>query len=208
MTGRRVVSIVDYGVANLGSIRNMFARLRIDVELITTPDGVAAAKRLLLPGVGAFDHGMEALAARGLVEPLRRAARDGRTPLLGICLGMQLLSEGSEEGERPGLGVIAGRCVRLQVPPGGRLKVPHMGWNVPSVRRASPLLRGLDERARFYFTHSYHLVCEQADDVLATAVHGIEFTAMIERGAVMGMQCHPEKSHRFGMTVLRNFAEL
>jgi glutamine amidotransferase len=207
--GGRTVAIVDYGVVNLGSIRNMLAKLGFAVDLVSTPDGVERAERLILPGIGAFDAGMTALETLGLVEALRARAAAGNGPFMGICLGMQLLSEKSEEGTRPGLGIIRGRCVRLRVPAEDRrLKVPHMGWNVVHSRREHALLAGLDPHARFYFTHSFHLMCDDPAEVLATVRHGIEFTAMIQRGAILGMQCHPEKSHRFGMTVLRNFGNL
>lgn len=202
------ISIVDYGAVNLGSIRNMLLKLGFEPVPVSTPEGVGAAAKILLPGVGAFDHGMSALAARRLIEPLRRKALEERVPVMGICLGMQLLGEGSEEGSLAGLGIVAGRCKRLTLPPGSPLKVPHMGWNVPLVKKDSPLLGGLDAHARFYFTHSFHFVCTDPEDVLATAVHGMEFTAMIQRSNVFGTQFHPEKSHRFGMAVLRNFGDL
>lgn len=204
----RPISIVDYGVANLGSIRNMLRKLGLEAELVSTPAGVERASKIILPGIGAFDHGMNELAQRGLVEPLRAKATQERVPFLGICLGMQLMGHGSEEGTRPGLDLIAGTCVRFRFPPGHALKVPHMGWNEPVPKRPSRLLQGLDAGARFYFTHSFHLVCDDPADVLAAAVHGSEFTAMIERGNVMGVQFHPEKSHRYGMTVLRNFGAI
>lgn len=205
---KSTISVIDYGVVNLGSIRNMLRKLGFEVELASTPAAVSAARKIILPGVGAFDHGVNALAELGLIEPLRYKAADNSTPILGICLGMQLLGKGSDEGSLRGLGLIEGACVRVRMPHGSTLKVPHMGWNEPVPKRASPLLKGLDLRARFYFTHSYHLVCDDPADVLATATHGIEFTAMIERGNVMGVQFHPEKSHRFGMTLLRNFGAM
>lgn len=200
-----MISIVDYGVVNLGSIRNMLHKLGLETDLAATPAAIARATRIILPGIGAFDQGVAALRARGLVEPLRERVLGDGIPILGICLGMQLLGTCSEEGSASGLGLIRGSCVRFRFPPGSHYKVPHMGWNEPTARRASALLQGLDARARFYFTHSYHMVCEDPDDVLATASHGVDFTAMIERGNVMGAQFHPEKSHRFGMALLRSF---
>lgn len=203
-----MISVVDYGVANLGSILNMLRKVGARAEAVSTPDAIERAEKLILPGVGAFDHGMTALSERGLADVLKgRVAGDG-VPLLGICLGMQLLGNGSEEGALAGLGLIDGRCVRFRFADERTLKVPHMGWNVLMPRRESPLFKGLDENARFYFVHSYHLVCADASDVLATARYGIEFTAMVQRGSVWGAQFHPEKSHRFGMTLLRNFAEI
>lgn len=204
----RPISIVDYGVANLGSIRNMLRKLGLEAELVSTADDIARAAKIILPGIGAFDHGMKALSERGLVEPLRIKAMQEHIPFLGICLGMQLMGQGSEEGAQPGLGLVASKCMRFRFPPGQPLKVPHMGWNEPIARRESPLLKGLEAGARFYFTHSYHLVCDDPADVLAVAMHGNEFTAMIERGNLMGVQFHPEKSHRYGMTLLRNFGAM
>jgi imidazole glycerol-phosphate synthase subunit HisH len=205
---RQLISVVDYGVSNLGSIRNMLRKLGFDVEIVSTPDAVGRATKIILPGVGAFDNGAMALEERGLFGPLQEKARDPRVPFLGICLGMQLLGKGSEEGSRAGLGLIEGTCVRLRFPPAAMLKVPHMGWNVPIVKRPNPLITDAVADARYYFTHSYHLVCEDPADVAVTVTHGIEFTAMIHRANVMGVQFHPEKSHRYGMSLLRNFGAL
>lgn len=201
------VSILDYGLGNLGSIRNMFRKIGTEAVAVATPEGLLGASKILLPGVGSFDAGMRALEARGLAESLLGRARAG-IPILGICLGMQLLTRGSEEGTLPGLGLFDARCRRLQVPAGSALKVPHMGWAQLTRRKDSRLLRGLDENARFYFVHSFHVVCTDPADVLATSDHGGEFVSMIERGNVMGAQFHPEKSHRFGMQLFRNFAEI
>jgi imidazole glycerol-phosphate synthase subunit HisH len=198
------ITIVDYGVVNLGSIRNMLRKLGFNVELAADPQAIARAEKVILPGIGAFDPGVSALAERGLIEPLRERAAAG-VPFLGICLGMQLLGRGSEEGVRGGLNLIPGHSIRFQLPPGSNLKIPHMGWNEPTIKRTIPLVAALDARARFYFTHSYHFVCDDPADVVATCNHGIEFTVMIQRGNVMGAQFHPEKSHRFGMAVLRSF---
>lgn len=203
-----MISIVDYGMCNLGSIKNMLHKLGLESELVASPAAVAKARKIILPGVGAYDHGVSALRERGLVEPLRRSVLEHGVPILGICLGMQLLGSGSEEGSRAGLGMIQGACIRFRFPEGSPLRVPHMGWNEIVPRRASGLLSGLDQGVRFYFTHSYHLVCEDASDVLAIANHGFEFTAMVQRGNVTGVQFHPEKSHRFGMTLLRNFGAI
>jgi glutamine amidotransferase len=203
-----MISVVDYGVANLGSMLNMLRKVGAAAELVDTPEALARATKIVLPGVGAFDHGMAALAERGLVEVLRRKALDERAPLLGVCLGMQMLGLGSEEGAKEGLGLIRMRCRRFRLPEGSRLKVPHMGWSTIAPRRASPLLEGLNGEARFYFVHSYHAVCERAEDVLATSLHGAEFVSVVESGNVRGVQFHPEKSHRYGMALLRNFATL
>lgn len=202
-----MISIVDYGVCNLGSIRNMLRKLGLDSVLVTTPEACAQARKIILPGIGAFDHGVLELQKRGLMEPLRAKALEERVPFLGICLGMQLLSRGSDEGTLEGLGLIEGRCVRFRFPPESPCRVPHMGWNEIAPKRADALLAGL-AGARFYFTHSYHLACEHSEDVLASATHGVQFTAVVQRANVCGVQFHPEKSHRFGMALLRNFGAL
>jgi imidazole glycerol-phosphate synthase subunit HisH len=198
------ISIVNYGVANVGSMLNMMRKLGIPAEAISTPDEVARAEKIILPGIGAFDHGMKALTNLGLTEPLRRRVLDDRMPLLGVCLGMQMLGNGSEEGTLRGLDLIGGQCRRFQA---NGIRVPHMGWNELAIRRPGGLLQGLDE-ARFYFVHSYHFVCDDAQDELAMSHYGIDFTAAVNRGRVWGVQFHPEKSHRFGMALLRNFVAL
>ena len=204
---RPVISVVTYGVGNVGSIFNMFRKIGVAAVAASTPDEIARAEKILLPGVGSFDHGMEMLERAGLGPSLKARVADG-APLLGICLGMQLLGIGSEEGQRPGLGLLDAHSVRFQGNGDPTFRVPHMGWNELVQRRASPLFAGFEERARFYFVHSYHLVCVDPSDVLATARYGGDFTAIVQRGNVWGAQFHPEKSHRFGMTLLANFASL
>lgn len=203
--GPATIAIVDYGVANLGSICNMLAKLGFGVERVSTPSGIAKATRIILPGVGAFDQGIAALETLGLVEALREKAGDGSARILGICLGMQLLGRSSAEGRQSGLGLVDGASVRFDIPKDGGLKVPHMGWNVLTAKKASELLDGLGEQPRFYFAHSYHFVCADPGDVIATARHGADFAAAIQHGGIFGVQFHPEKSHRFGMQLLRNF---
>jgi glutamine amidotransferase len=194
-----MISLIDYGVANLGSMRNMLRRIGVETELVTTADGIAKASKLILPGIGAFDHGMEALDNLGLVEPLRRRVLNEGVPLFGVCLGVQLLGERSAEGSRSGLGLLASRCEKLPAGASAGIRVPHMSWAHIQPTRADPILDGLDDKARFYFVHSYHVVCSH---------YGIPFTAMIGRGNIYGAQFHPEKSHRFGMRLLKNFVEL
>ena len=204
-----MIAIVDYGMGNLGSIRNML--LRIGAEAVDTSNLVALAdaERLILPGVGSFDRAVENLERLGLIEALHDLVlRRGRL-VLGICLGMQLLGRGSEEGSRPGLGWIAADTVRFRFEgEHARLKVPHMGWNTLVPCRQSPLLGDLGPDPKFYFVHSYHVRCDRGEDVLATAVYGFPFHAAVGRDNILGTQFHPEKSHRFGMRVLKNFAEM
>lgn len=197
------VSLVDYGLGNLGSVANMLRRAGAETRLVSTPSEIAASDRVLLPGIGAFDEGMARLRDRALIEPLREFAAMGK-PLLGICLGMQLLLESSEEGEGAGLGLIPGRSVRFSE--GDGIRVPHMGWNLLEPTRADPLVEGLPEGSRFYFVHSYRVVPDRSEDVLATTEYGVRFVSMVRSGSVAGAQFHPEKSHAFGLTILRNFA--
>ncbi|MDX2026926.1 imidazole glycerol phosphate synthase subunit HisH [Microcella sp.] len=197
------ISLVSYGLGNLGSVVNMGKRAGAKVTLVSTPDEVLASERVILPGVGAFDEGMDRLQSRGLVEALREFAASGR-PLLGICLGMQLLLDGSEEGTSPGLGLVPGNSVRFSESAG--VRVPHMGWNTVEPTRADPLVEGLPDDSRFYFVHSYRVVPNREEDQLATTNYGGPFASMIRADNVVGAQFHPEKSHAFGMTILKNFA--
>ena len=199
------VSVVSYGLGNIGSVVNMFKRIGTEVRVITTPDEVATSDRVLLPGVGSFDHGMSRLAETGFADALREFAGTER-PFLGICLGMQLLLDSSEEGELPGLGVIPGSTHRFESAPG--LRIPHMGWNPVVMQREDTLVDGLEEANRFYFVHSYRVVPANDEHTLGVTDYGVDFASMIRAGNVMGAQFHPEKSHFFGMKVLRNFAAL
>jgi glutamine amidotransferase len=200
-----MITIVDCGLGNAGSVLNMIRRVGGEARLSAIPQEVASATKLILPGVGAFDAGMTALGTSGLGDAVREAV-DAGAMLLGICLGMQLLLEGSEEGSLPGLGLVPGRCRRFDLAEQG-LRVPHMGWNTITATRSSILFEPTDDEQRFYFVHSYHAECEDPADVSATANYGIEFTAAVERGRVLGAQFHPEKSHRFGMALMTRLIE-
>lgn len=197
------MSLIDYGLGNLGSVANMLKRAGAEARLVSAPDEILSSERVLLPGVGAFDAGMARLRDQGLVEPLKEFAASGR-PLFGICLGMQLLLDGSDEGEDAGLGLIPGHSSRFSE--SDRLPVPHMGWNTVDLTRADPLVDGLPEDSRFYFVHSYRVMPDRQEDELAHTDYGGKFVSMIRNGNVMGAQFHPEKSHAFGMAILRNFA--
>ena len=199
-----MIAIVAYGMGNTASIRNMLRRVGAPSVITHDPEVIRTADALILPGVGAFDHGMQSIHAMGLTEVLHNAARHQQKPILGICLGMQLMTRGSEEGTRPGLGWIEADTIRFQLAHWPELKVPHMGWNTTTVHRPGALFPNLDA-ARFYFVHSYHVVCHNPSDVVATAHHGLDVTAAFQHGPIMGTQFHPEKSHRFGMQLLQNF---
>jgi glutamine amidotransferase len=199
------VSVVGYGLGNLGSVVNMLRRIGEDALTATTPEEIGASERLLLPGIGAFDTGMRLLGDTGLADAIREFAGSGR-PVLGICLGMQLLLDSSEEGFQPGLGLIPGTSRKFDEARG--LQIPHVGWNTVEPTRADPLVAGLDQESRFYFVHSYHVIPESTEDTLGLTEYGAPFASMIRSGNVMGAQYHPEKSHAFGMQILRNFAAL
>lgn len=201
-----MISIIDYGVGNLGSIRNMLKRVGAPAQIVSTVAEIEAAEKLLLPGVGAFDNAMQHLDERGLRAVLNHKACEARVPILGICLGMQLLTNGSEEGKLPGLGWIKGRATRIPAAEG--LKVPHMGWDIVSSLRSSALTTDLPRDARFYFAHSYCVHVDDPADAVLRGRHGIDFDAVIQHGNIYGAQFHPEKSHRFGKHLLANFARL
>lgn len=201
-----MIVIVDYGVGNLLSVSNMLRKAGGEVKVSRDPTEILAAHKLLLPGVGHFDHGMKMLNASGLRETLDRFALELRRPVLGICLGAQILGKRSEEGEAPGLGWIDMECHRFEAMPG--IRVPHMGWSQIVRKKSSPLLDQMSDDARFYFVHSYWMKCSDQRDVLATAMHGIEFTCAVQRENIFGTQFHPEKSLRHGLAMMRAFVGL
>ena len=202
---RRAVTIVDYGMGNLHTVRRKLERIGASPVVTSDPVKVQGAERLVLPGVGHFGRAMANLAALHLVEALAEAAQVRRVPVLGICLGMQLLARRSEEGDAAGLGWIEAEVVRFAVPDPRRIKVPHMGWNDVIPTRPSDLLRNLPPRADFYFVHSYHVVCRDPALALGETDYAYRFTSVVERDNVVGVQFHPEKSHDAGDRLLENF---
>lgn len=201
-----MITIIDYGMGNLGSVVNMLRRIEVDCEVTADTSRIASAKRILLPGVGAFDAAMDRINSTGLREVLDYKALHQRVPILGICLGMQLLTRRSEEGKRDGLGWISADTRRL--PHTSDLKIPHMGWNVAERTRQCPLTEKLDAEIRFYFVHSYCVHTDKPEDTVLRTRYGVYFASAVQSDNIMGAQFHPEKSHRFGMQLLRNFAHL
>jgi glutamine amidotransferase len=232
-----MIALIDYGISNLRSVQKAFEHLDTEVTLVDTPDRLAQAERLILPGVGAFPAGMKGLQARGLIEPIKQAVRDGK-PVIGICLGMQLLFEASDEmGETQGLGLLPGRVTKIKMQEAGStmreethsslvthhsslvsaespcgtrhvLKIPHIGWNQLDVVRDHPLVRDLVSGSYAYFVHSYAVYPEDHDIVLATTDYGGPFASIVGRGNVCGLQFHPEKSQAVGLQLLENFLEM
>lgn len=204
-----MIAIVDYGLGNLGSVLNMLKKLGIQAIISEDVSTIDAADKLILPGVGAFDNGIKNITEKGLLEVLRKKVIIQKTPVLGICLGVQLFAKRSEEGTLPGLGWIDAEVIHFRFSSSqNKIKIPHMGWNEIVVKRENPLLSGFEEQPRFYFVHSYYLDCNNSEDVIATSNHGIEFAAAINRENIWGTQFHPEKSHKYGLRVMKNFCAL
>lgn len=204
-----MIHIVDYGLGNIQAFSNLYKRLGIDTVRATLPEHLAGASKVILPGVGAFDHAVELLDASGMRPALTELVQAQKVPVLGICVGMQILAEGSDEGQLPGLGWVRGRVRHFNANPASApLPMPHMGWNDVQPTITHPLFAGLEQDARFYFLHSYYFECADAADAAATAGYGLDFACAVRHGNVFGVQFHPEKSHRWGMALLRNFAEL
>ena len=201
------ITIVDYGVGNLGSIQNMLRKIDAKFIVSSSPRDLERAEKILLPGVGAFDSAMDTLHKKHFFDILNEKVLIQKVPLLGICLGMQLLTEGSEEGKQKGFGWIKGGAKKFDMKNYDReLKVPHMGWNYIEPTNPSPLIAEMDDSYRFYFVHSYFVECADQKNVIAKATHGPKFDAIIMKDNVFGAQFHPEKSHKFGMKLLSNFA--
>lgn len=199
-----MVAIVDYGLGNLGSIANMLRVIGEKSVITDNKEQIRNADRIILPGVGSFDAGIKNLEDRALIEFLKEQAKEGK-PILGICLGMQLLGRKSEEGEQTGLSLIPFDNIRFRVPEKSGLRVPHMGWDIVKFQQESPLLEGIKGIQRYYFVHSYHAVCDDRRNVMMTCEYGYEFAAAVSEKNVYGVQFHPEKSHDFGLNILENF---
>jgi imidazole glycerol-phosphate synthase subunit HisH len=206
-----MLTIVDYGMGNLGSIVNMFRKIGVQAAVTAEPIGIERADKLLLPGVGAFDTAMTRIKQQGLLALLNKKAMVEKVPILGICLGMQLLTDSSEEGSLPGLGWIPAKTLafkgRLDT---ARFKVPHMGWNIVEKHTESPLTAGFEsfEEVRFYFVHSYFVKCDDDRHSILKTTYGFCFDSGVQNGNIFGAQFHPEKSHTFGMRLFRDFARL
>ncbi|MCB0307887.1 MAG: imidazole glycerol phosphate synthase subunit HisH [Bdellovibrionales bacterium] len=201
------ITIVDYRIGNLGSIENMLKKLELNYCLGQTPGDIKKSEILILPGVGAFDQGIMNLHKFGLIDPLNEQILHKKTPILGLCLGMHLMTKGSEEGEKRGLGWFDTKAVRFQTDEKKRLKVPHMGWNDVNIREYDHLFRQGEDEHCYYFVHTYYVPIFNEALVLGTTWYGIEFASVIYKDNIFGVQFHPEKSHHFGMRLFRNFCQ-
>jgi glutamine amidotransferase len=203
-----MIKIVDYGLGNILAFLNMYKRLNIEASIARSADDLRGASKLILPGVGAFDHAMELLDRSGMRPALDELVQGDRLPVLGICVGMQILARSSDEGQAPGLGWIEGRVRGFKSLRQPQLLLPHMGWNDVEPVGDAALFDQLRSEARFYFLHSYYFECARQQDVAAVSSYGTDFSCAVNAGHIHGVQFHPEKSHHFGTQLLKNFAEL
>lgn len=207
--GKRLISVIDYGAGNIASVINMIKHIGGEAEIIADPKMLPHAEKLLLPGVGAFDHGMHCLKSAGWLDQLNSAVLEHRVPILGICLGMQLMCKSSQEGKETGLGWIDAEVLRFRFEEkNAALKVPHMGWNVVTACQDNILVSGTQDELRFYFVHSFYVQCLKESDILLKCTYGNEFVAGFHHENIWGVQFHPEKSHKFGMDMFRRFLEV
>lgn len=207
-----MIKVLDYGMGNTASILNMIRKVGGQAELCSSVDGLFDASAIILPGVGSFDNGMSKLVASGILEELTQKVIKEKVPFLGICLGMQLLFDQSEEGQLKGLGWINGEVKRFSFDEcldyKKKLKIPHMGWNLINLKKDSELMSSIDGENRYYFVHSFHVVCNNHQDILATTNYGYDFTCAVQKNNIYGVQFHPEKSHKFGMALFKNFIKV
>jgi imidazole glycerol-phosphate synthase subunit HisH len=204
-----LITIVDYGVGNVQALAHIYKRLEVPVTMARSAAALATASHIILPGVGAFDWAMSRLQASGMREALDDLVLNHHKPVLGICVGMQMMARGSDEGQLPGLGWLDAQVRRFDgALLGASTQLPHMGWNDIEARRTEGLMANLGDQSRFYFLHSYYFAPQDASDVLATTLYGEPFACAVQRGSVHGVQFHPEKSHGWGIQLLKNFAGL
>jgi glutamine amidotransferase len=203
------MTIVDYGLGNVRAFANIYKGLNIDAAIARTPSELQRASKIILPGVGAYDHAIERLEQSTMRPVLDELVLEKRVPVLGVCVGMQILGRSSEEGKLPGLGWLDGEVRGFKSNAGFELPVPHLGWNdVEAVARGSELFTQLEATAKFYFLHSFFFDCDDPADVAAVSTYGVRFSCAVRRDNVYGVQFHPEKSHQHGTQLLKNFAAL
>jgi glutamine amidotransferase len=204
-----MITIIDYGLGNIKAFVNLYKRLNVPISVAKCADDLNGSTKLILPGVGAFDHAMQLLNQSGMRDTIDRLVLQQKVPIMGICVGMQILAHFSDEGHLPGLGWIKGQVRKFDVSllPANTY-LPHMGWNDVKPVIANPLFANLETDARFYFLHSYYFDCDSRQDVLAESVYGKSFSCAVHYNNIYGVQFHPEKSHHFGIQLLKNFSDL
>ena len=203
-----MITIIDYGLGNIRAFVNLYERLNIKIKIAHIPDELKEASKIILPGVGAFDHAMIQLNRSGMRDELEKQVLLNKIPVVGICVGMQMLAKSSEEGKLQGLGWIDGKVKIFdasKIP--YKTRLPHMGWNTINPINESPLLHGFNTESRFYFLHSYYFVCDNAENIIATTEYGIVYASAVKKDNIFGIQFHPEKSHFNGIQLLHNFAK-
>lgn len=202
-----MIVIVDYGMGNVGSIKKMIEFVGGEAIISSKKEDIMNATKLILPGVGSFDHGMKNLNQNNIIRILNEKVIKNKTPILGICLGMQLMAKESEEGTEKGLGWIKAKVIKFEIN-NSKLKIPHMGWNYIQIQKENDILKNIPQNPRYYFVHSYHMKCDEEKDILTKTKYDIEFTSSIQKNNIYGMQFHPEKSHKFGMKIIENFIKI
>jgi imidazole glycerol-phosphate synthase subunit HisH len=203
-----MIVIVDYGMGNLGSVQNMLKKIGFKSQISSDKEVIRLATKLILPGVGSFDNGMNQLNQLDLIDVLNEEVINKKIPILGICLGMQLMTNYSEEGTVSGLGWVDANTKKFNFEDDSQMKIPHMGWNYIEIKKPHPLLLNFISEPKFYFVHSYYVKCNIESDTIASTRYGIDFTSSFARENIMATQFHPEKSHKYGFQILKNFIEL
>ncbi len=203
-----MITIIDYGLGNIRAFYTVFEQLKMKVKIASTPDALKEATKLILPGVGAFDYAMQKLNESGMRELVEEKVLVQKMPVLGVCVGMQMLANSSDEGVLPGLGWIDGRVKRFEPSTSPQIQLPHMGWNTILPQNNSPLLKGIAPDSRFYFLHSYYFENSTTAHRIAETIYGVSFCSAVQHENIFGVQFHPEKSHSNGVQLLRNFAIL
>ena len=203
-----MISILDYGLGNIKAFLNVYDRLNIKAKVITKPDELLNATHIILPGVGAFDYAMTKLEESGFCNHLNEMVLEKKVPVLGVCVGMQMMADSSDEGTKKGLGWVSGEVKKIATTNEGALPLPHLGWNELSNTNQSPLFKNLGKSPRFYFLHSFYYKAKSADNILAEVDYGDRFTCVVNKDNIFGVQFHPEKSHENGLHILKNFASI
>lgn len=204
-----MIVLIDYGVGNISAFLNIYKQLNIPARTAKTESELDGAQKIILPGVGHFDYAMQRFNDSGMRERVNKLVTQDKIPVVGICVGMQMMAGKSDEGQLEGLGWIDADVVKFDdAQRSAKMPLPHMGWNDVYPTKPNPLFTGLEEDARFYFLHSYYFKCHRPEDSIAEADYGIRFSCSVNKENVYGVQCHPEKSHHFGIQLLKNFAEL